>query len=65
MDYIKKNKTDNPQGDLVKSTWENPVGKAVIIISGGFGVLVTAGFAFRALAYATRGFKEFTSALKS
>ena len=65
MIYIEKNKMDNPLLHTVTEIWNHPVGKIVIVGGLAFGGLYVAGFAFQALAFATRGFKEFTSALKS
>ncbi len=65
MNFIDQQKTDGPIVNTIKLVWENPAGKIAIYVGATFGLLYLGGLSFRALAYATRGFKEFTSALKS
>ena len=65
MNYIDQNKTDAPLVNNFKMIWSHPAGKVLISVGAAFGALYLAGVAFRALAYATRGLKEFTSALNS
>jgi hypothetical protein len=65
MKYLDKSKTDNPLVDTAKVIWDHPAGKIVIGAGAAFGLLYLRGLFFRALAYAIKGVKEFSSALKS
>ena len=65
MNFIDQNKTDAPLVNTFKLIWSHPAGKVLFGVGAAFGALYLGGMAFRALAYATRGLKEFTSALKS
>ena len=65
MKYLDKKKSDNQLLDTVKVIWDHPLGKTAVAVGVTFGLLYLGGLAFRALAYTTRVYKEFTSALKS